>query len=567
MSLLSGLGDLTGANSATALMSPEFMRPWFLKPDMYMAPASTYSVSALKVFEQITSETAVASAANARESTASGARTEGTGQRPTFSPTAPGPRQTPSHPKQYISVEDEEGSVLLSAEAVPADAKAWLRRFASAIQGRLDYARARQRHLEEQLARAGRGRGTGTGTGSAQRSRNSGGPTPAHAESEADNPRPSHKRRPPQSNASPPNSAPTPVTGATHSTEMQSTEQRRPRSSAIALTRQRAADAASSLPGSARSPQMTEPAPAQGGSSGKGSRSAREALAGRAVELSSTEAASALIPVTAVEGSTVLSPPLSSSSSPFRPRSMKYAKRLLPDRTAITPVNTLHTPLMGLRDASSIPPTAEDSHDGGTTTTTTATATAAAAAAAAVTQLRECDRHVPVEVLLQFTIHHLVAFTWGRAGLDAEVALRQLERNLRRLRPFMANTSYVQQLRRAGWTSKKAATHMGECHHHHHASRRDSPSGSSNASGTPAEDSLPSSVPVSWVDVQLLQTYELYEALSLLPSLLRYAGRPLLVVPTQLLLHTAVNEFDEAFSIGSSLADSPSAAAAAPATA
>ncbi|KAG5486025.1 hypothetical protein LSCM4_06731 [Leishmania orientalis] len=206
------------------------------------------------------------------------------------------------------------------------------------------------------------------------------------------------------------------------------------------------------------------------------------------------------------------------------------------------------------------------------------------------------ERSLPVEVLLQYVLHHMIALTWGKRGLEVDTLVRLLERNLRRLPPLLANLPYILQLRSAGYTSALAAAVVeaasasnttasgagGEAtpiassvftavHTRlaasafctslpvldtalHGSSQGTSPDGSTTSSHSGISHAA-TGAPVTEAEVQLLQAYEVLDQLSLMKLLSAYATWPVRTVPTRLLLHTVVNEFSDVLYVDSSARD------------
>ncbi|KAG5484579.1 hypothetical protein CUR178_07170 [Leishmania enriettii] len=206
------------------------------------------------------------------------------------------------------------------------------------------------------------------------------------------------------------------------------------------------------------------------------------------------------------------------------------------------------------------------------------------------------ERSLPVEVLLQYVLHHMIALTWGKRGLEVDTLMRLLERNLRRLPPLLANLPYILQLRSAGYTSASAAAVVeatsasntaasgagGEAtpiassvftavHTRlapsafctslpvldtalHGSSQGTSPDGSTTSSHSSISHAA-TGAPVTEAEVQLLQAYEVLDQLSLIKLLSAYATWPVRTVPTRLLLHTVVNEFSDVLYVDSSERD------------
>ncbi|KAH8605071.1 hypothetical protein ERJ75_001659000 [Trypanosoma vivax] len=127
---------------------------------------------------------------------------------------------------------------------------------------------------------------------------------------------------------------------------------------------------------------------------------------------------------------------------------------------------------------------------------------------------------VPFETLMQFVFHHVVVLLWGRAGMSVEVLVQHLERNLRRLRPFLAR--YKPQLDQSNVRD-----------------RRLSPL---TAHWPPPSDS---SEETDEDELQFQEAYTVFSELSLVDVLEKWKGASVEVVPTRLLLHTVVNLFSD----------------------
>ncbi|KPA77527.1 hypothetical protein ABB37_06907 [Leptomonas pyrrhocoris] len=299
-----------------------------------------------------------------------------------------------------------------------------------------------------------------------------------------------------------------------------------------------------------------------------------------------------------------------SSSADARPRSLRYGRRQLPLHTATSPLTNVNlllynaTPTAAAAELAveeerpqreerppSQQPQQQQLNSGSATN---------GFPFAGVGDLLDGGRSLPVEVLLQYILHHLIALSWGRRGVEVDTLVRLLERNLRRLPPLLANLQYVRQLRNAGFTSESAAVAVAALHvpaaaaattaaattntaspdvtaaaapassspsavfttvHTRLAAAsfsvgggsRPSPSALTDTAEEAASDTSPYSgcsraataMPVSESEVQLLQAYEVLEKLSLMELLAPYATWPVRTVPTRLLLHTVVNEFSD----------------------
>ncbi|KPI83151.1 hypothetical protein ABL78_7829 [Leptomonas seymouri] len=299
--------------------------------------------------------------------------------------------------------------------------------------------------------------------------------------------------------------------------------------------------------------------------------------------------------------------PQPSSSADVRPRSIRYGRRQLPLHTASSPLTNVNllfdsaTPTVAVTNTSvgegpSPPEEQQQQHSSPPAQATLQNRSVEGSGApangllyAGVGSLLEGERSLPVEVLLQYVLHHLIALTWGRRGVEVDTLVRLLERNLRRLPPLLANLQYVNQLRSAGFTSESAAaaaavnavsvdgaaaaapsstvfttvhTRLAASSSSMNGGPRPSPSALTD---TPEDisDTSPYSggsraataVPITQSEVQLLQAYEVLEKLSLMELLSSYATWSVRTVPTQLLLHAVVNEFCDVLYVDSSERD------------
>jgi hypothetical protein len=294
-----------------------------------------------------------------------------------------------------------------------------------------------------------------------------------------------------------------------------------------------------------------------------------------------------------------------SSSADVRPRSTRYGRRQLPLHTATSPLTntTLLFDSATPSVAVAAPADFDKHHSSNEAPLQQLSSNATVGGSsllAGMKELLEGDRCLPVEVLLQYVLHHLIALSWGRRGVEVDTLVRLLERNLRRLPPLLANLQYVQQLRNAGFTSESAAaavaalrcpavgamstasgvdgtavaspassTVLTAVHTRLAASpisvslvARPSPSNLTDAPDE-ASDTSPYSggsraavaMVVTESEVQLLQAYEVLERLSLIEVLTPFATWPVRTVPTRLLLHTVVNEFCDVLYVDSSTRD------------
>lgn len=463
--------DKASAVESAAASPPHALRPWFLKPEMYMTAVGTHGVSALQVYRQRTLESKGGGTTAAVPVDDDGAAT-GVRQPATTA------RHLSHRSDRYIQSEEEDGGNLLHAEAIPSAAVAWLTRCGSTIGDRL------------QLASRWRG---AVGALSLEPQTEQGGDTPPI----------------------PPGVPPTVEESRTSTTR----------------------------------------SPGEGDSLPTANRAAALASPGTPAPLNHHHAAAVALP-----------------------RSMKYSKRQL---SVSSPQYHLTAPsLLAASHACSMEGIGPVHVVGQSTPLTIVGAMADGTGRGPLVQ---AERVVPVEVLVQFCIHHLVACLWGVESIEMEVLLRRLERNLRRLRPFLANITYILQLRAAGLSSKsfglqhhttppqmnhnelvQSADEIGTTTHStalacsetsHHGGVPDTipqhcstavtasePTGESDRTGTAYLRGE-----LSRMDAQLLHTYELYEVLGLLPVLLPYRGYPVEPIETRLLLHTAVNELSDVF--------------------
>nr|CAJ2468002.1 unnamed protein product [Leishmania braziliensis] len=287
------------------------------------------------------------------------------------------------------------------------------------------------------------------------------------------------------------------------------------------------------------------------------------------------------------------------------PRSLRYGDRLLPLLTVPRPLSSRAllfdstTPVAADSGADApVPqrqqPQGQQQNYASSTHTNPGMQAIAGASTAipldGVGSLLGTERSLPVEVLLQYMLHHVIALTWGKRGLEVDTLVRLLEHNLRRLPPLLANLPYILQLRSAGYTSASAVA----------ASASDTTRNEAGAETTAVLSSVfttvhtriaapqPSSAPtfeatlqrsshctspdrfmtspysaishaaasarVTEAERELLQTYEVLDQLSLMRLLSAYATWPVRTVPTLLLLHTVVNEFSDVLYVDSSTA-------------
>ncbi|EPY21724.1 hypothetical protein AGDE_13821 [Angomonas deanei] len=143
----------------------------------------------------------------------------------------------------------------------------------------------------------------------------------------------------------------------------------------------------------------------------------------------------------------------------------------------------------------------------------------------------------------------MIAILWGRQGMDVDVLTRQLERNLRRLRPFLLEMTHVFDMVEKGLTSKILLTQRRAMLHQ----QKRKVTRSKGEREFPREpfDTLEEETAIPTTQqIQLLQTYELYDSLVLLPCLAPHFGATVQVVPTSLLIHAVVNEFSDVLLIG-----------------
>lgn len=492
-----GGSSAVGQRTASGLLL--LMQPWFLRPDMFVAPVTTaYGGSAYQMFLRMSQRSGNVCGA----SVSGGGRGGGSGGVPGVSSLIEPKRQellptrqrstaeahnlnsvdaqvgsTYHAPTSSAAMREEDGQALLLLSDIPTDAVGYLQRSASVIAERLAYSH-RQQQLIEQWEQQGLSK----------------------------------------------KEVPSPSTTA---------------------------DLAISTQYTTTPPILLEP--------------------GDGIPASASSVPSSLWPAAADGGG---------GSSVGMPRSLRYGRRQLPLRVT-APVASC----CKLYSTNEVEPDAADGNE----TRSRASATTGAAGVTERTpislasvpvgaNLVGADRYVPAEVLIQFVLHHLIVFTWGCRGVEVEALVRRLERNLRRLRPFLANLPYVLQLRGAGCTSETTVAvaggagtirdMMGDAGgaavssaftavHTKTATPATAGStsllhdttGSCNSDAT-ANPAPPAAVPagappLSPSDLQLLQTYEIFEQLSLLDVLTKYAAYPIRPVPTRLLLHCVVNEFSD----------------------
>ncbi|CCW62200.1 unnamed protein product [Phytomonas sp. EM1] len=528
-----GAARFSSQHSGTAFGAThtQIQRPWFLKPEIYMGSVESHIMSSFEVFKQLTSSNAASNNRRVNLSLTATASSKahirpdriGDGVRNKGNP----------HLPSRLNTEKGEDCLFLSAESIPMEARAWLSRFAATIVGRVEYAMERQIQLEHHLISGPLAPGDDNENNHAGGSEVPHGLRPAVCKTSKGS-------------------------GKASTTTLTVAPQVDPNAKAITT--------------------LTEP------TSG--------AACGLKTGVPQTDAAAAscnpLLP----------SCPPASADVHIPSHSMRYTKRQLPDCNATRPVPLVEYPLLALgkpsesaslashqehasavwrqpkgasaRDLS--PPTGPlGDHDEGIRLSEVSCV------------LRSVNRHVPVKALLIVVMHHLVSFTWGKSGVDVEMLVRLLERNLRRLPPLLSNFTYVLQLVEAGWNSKSLGSMLklsgggfvlqgsiDGCILDEKVIRdtysdplRKSEEDSNYAMNSISEkipvlsESTPSSVSYSkftptLMDYQLLMALEAYDALSLLPTIRTYASSLIEPVPTRLLLHTVVNEFSDVFFIGGS---------------
>ncbi|RNF01380.1 hypothetical protein TraAM80_07028 [Trypanosoma rangeli] len=179
------------------------------------------------------------------------------------------------------------------------------------------------------------------------------------------------------------------------------------------------------------------------------------------------------------------------------------------------------------------------------------------------------ERVVPFEALMQFTFHHTVALLWGKPGIGVETLLYLLECNLRRLRPFLAHHTCLQQLMVATGSNCATAAFSDTASCSSEQAVR-SLSAQSVANSCNAFQVYPSCPPttsmqgqeegrqqkgegeevLSSLEQQLLEAYTVFTELSLMDLLRQLHGMTVEVVPTRLLLHAVVNAFADVLLVG-----------------
>ncbi|ESL10385.1 hypothetical protein TRSC58_01884 [Trypanosoma rangeli SC58] len=179
------------------------------------------------------------------------------------------------------------------------------------------------------------------------------------------------------------------------------------------------------------------------------------------------------------------------------------------------------------------------------------------------------ERLVPFEALMQFVFHHTVALLWGKPGIGVETLLYLLECNLRRLRPFLAHHTYLQQLLVTTGSNCATAAFSDTASCSSEQAVR-SVSGQSVANSCNAFQVYPSCPPatstqeqeegrqqkgegeevLSSLEQQLLEAYTVFTELSLMDLLQQLHGMTVEVVPTRLLLHAVVNAFADVLLVG-----------------
>ncbi|CAG9569654.1 conserved hypothetical protein [Leishmania major strain Friedlin] len=554
----------TGDGSGSSLLHS--MQPWFMRPHMFLTPVTAaYGVSPYEVFERMSYHCNRLSSGSGHsqrlphhhpshspmsgESAATAAPLIGVNS--TSSLIDPDPRdlllisRAQAHPHETsvvtacrdaaVGSAKEQGHTLLQCADIPEAAVEYLRRSAEVIKQRLDYAR-RQQSLLERYEQAWEQQST----------------APARTASVA--------------------STATPAAAPDANPAAQPA-----RSAAVAVAK----------PASSLAIQVSQGQTVQGAASFSSHADAARGD-GSSPSFSS-------IPVSATVA------PLGRSANP-QPRSLRYGRRQLPLHTASRPLanqallfdSTTPAEMDSATDA--LAPQRQQEQQRNYTSSThidphtqSITSASAATPLTGVGGLLGTERSLPVEVLLQYVLHHVIALSWGTRGLEVDTLVRLLERNLRRLPPLLANLPYIMQLRSAGYTSALAAAAS--------ASRTTATSAAGEATAVVssvfttvhtrlAAPSLPSSVPVhdaaaqgsfqgtspdrsvtspysgmshaatsapiTEAEVQLLQAYEVLDQLSLMKLLSAYATWPVRTVPTRLLLHTVVNEFSDVLYVDSS---------------
>ncbi|KAG5510545.1 hypothetical protein JKF63_06842 [Porcisia hertigi] len=546
------------------------LRPWFMRPDMFITPVTAaYGVSPYEVFERMSNHCN---------------RPSGDSEHiqhlphihPSCSPTVGGSCATAAsplavnntstliepercdpllisraqaHPQETamgttstaaaVSNAKEQGNTLLQCADIPAAAAEYLRRSSVAIQERLDYAR-RLRQVLEQYEHVWEQHSTVTA-----------GKTPFTL-----------------------TATPAAINDATMT--IQST-----RSTAMVVAQPVSSSTMHATPGNTVEGVTFS---SYSGNAGGGSRTSPAPL-------------SASVPTRVTQ--------LKSNTNPS-PRSQRYGRRQLPLHVASSPFSnrallfdntTPPTDDSALNAPTSQLQQQESQRQNNSTHIDPCVQSIIDTPLAGVTGLLGTENSLPVEVLLQYVLHHLVALTWGKRGIEVDTLVHLLERSLRRLPPLLANLPYIMQLRSAGYTSDSAAaaaaaaataasnalsnTAGGEgtaavssvfttlntrlaassvalSVPMIDAALRESPdhTSSSGTETSPHSGASHAAItfPVTEAEVQLLQAYELLDRLSLMKLLSTYATWPVRTVPTRLLLHTVVNEFSDILYVGNSAA-------------
>ena len=630
------------------------LQPWFIRPDMFVTPVTAaYGVSPFEIFERMSYHSnrgnagtspsqrlqqqwaasgnglAVAGVplvvpvnntsslveperrdmlVNSRTQQANYGNTNGNGSPHEASASAAASRRGAA-----VGAVEEQGHTLLQCSDIAPEAVEYLRRNASSIRRRLAYARAQQAALERFERVCER-------HSSAQAQRGQGGQTPSSTTVAAAAAR--EQQPATRGVAASPLSATTaaPLERRSHSPTSPSVEGAASEAFTMPTTLATASNKSapvSTATWSASRPMATastQPTPV--------STSAAAAAANR--RESEPLASSSPQPLASSVGLAQLS-----SSADVRPRSIRYGRRQLPLHTATSPLTNVNflfdstTPTLAMPQAprqeehrrqedneaspqshnnnnayarqAELPMRSVGSNSGGGGGGEDGASSGFPFAD--VDKLLEGERSLPVEVLLQYVLHHLIALSWGRRGVEVDTLVRLLERNLRRLPPLLANLQYVHQLRNAGFTSVSAAAAVAALRAPAVASgggaegpaavatspssavfttvhTRLAASPSSVSGGNPSPPYLPdtpentsdtspysggsrtaTAIPVTESEVQLLQAYEVLEKLSLMELLSSYAMWPVHAVPTRLLLHTVVNEFCDVLYVDSSERD------------
>ncbi|KEG08586.1 hypothetical protein DQ04_06861020 [Trypanosoma grayi] len=159
---------------------------------------------------------------------------------------------------------------------------------------------------------------------------------------------------------------------------------------------------------------------------------------------------------------------------------------------------------------------------------------------------------------MQFVFHHTIALLWGKTGIHVETLLRLLERNLRRLRPFLTHYAYLRQLPTT--TAPIASTVIKTVHTKSPAGSLCGSCPSSPSAGTTSErerhmekkseeEEEEEEAPLG-LERQLQEAATVFTKLSLMDALKQLNGMSVEVVPTRLLLHAVVNAFSDVLLIG-----------------